>query len=311
MALTLTEGNKYSRTELQKAVIDLLVKDSPILQKLPFKSIIGNSLTYDMWTTAPTAAFYSVGDTWTESTPVITQDTAALTILGGDADVDNFIKATRSNIIDVTSEVLAQKVQAVQYKYLDTFYYGTGTAPEFKGLHGLINSTTYNTVENASGGSAAQGSIKELRQTIDLITGSVPSMIVSSKAVRRDVSAYLDSVGAAFQADRVDFGKHILTFDGIPWMVDDNIVNTEAYSGTSYSAKTGGTTASTVFILSFSPTACCGVQGDKGVETIKLGDLETKDASRIRIRWYCGLMFQDLRSCAKYSGITTGTTWAA
>ncbi len=35
MALTLTEGNKYSTTELAGYVIDRLAKPSPILEKLP------------------------------------------------------------------------------------------------------------------------------------------------------------------------------------------------------------------------------------------------------------------------------------
>ena len=44
---TLTEMNKYSTTELDRAVIDRLVKDSPILEILPFEEMVGNSLTYN------------------------------------------------------------------------------------------------------------------------------------------------------------------------------------------------------------------------------------------------------------------------
>jgi len=36
--------------------------------------------------------FYDVGDTWTESTPTFDQKIANLKIMGGDADVDNFLK---------------------------------------------------------------------------------------------------------------------------------------------------------------------------------------------------------------------------
>ena len=315
MALTLTEGNKYSQTELQKAIVDRLVIDDPsgILDRLQFKTILGNSLTYDTVTTRSGAGFYSVGDTWAESTPVLGQDTAALTILGGDADVDNFLKATRSNIIDVQKEVLNDKVLAVRETFLDQLFYGSTAvnAKGFNGLHLKIASTTYNTVERATGGASQTGSVKGLKSAIDLIVGHKPSLIVMSKVALRDLSAYLDSIGSAFPTSRDNYGKTVKMFDGIPVFACDYIVNTEAYSGTSYSAKTGGTLSTTVFILTFAPTACCGIQGPNGVETIKLGDLETKDASRVRIRWYCGFMFQDLRSSAKYSGVTAGTTWGA
>ncbi len=46
MALTLTEAAKLSNDVLLKGVIETLVKDSPILQKLPFIEIVGNGLTY-------------------------------------------------------------------------------------------------------------------------------------------------------------------------------------------------------------------------------------------------------------------------
>jgi hypothetical protein len=56
--------------------------------------MVGNGLTYNREATAPSAAFFDVGDTWTESTPTFTQFTVTLKIMGGDADTDNFLLAT-------------------------------------------------------------------------------------------------------------------------------------------------------------------------------------------------------------------------
>ena len=47
MALTLTEGAKLSNDVLQQGVIETVIKDSPILQRLPFIEIVGNGLTYN------------------------------------------------------------------------------------------------------------------------------------------------------------------------------------------------------------------------------------------------------------------------
>lgn len=315
MALqTLTEGNKYSTTELQRAVIDRLVQDSRVLEKLPFESLLGNSLTYNTITTDSGATFYGVGDTWQESTPELTQATVTLKILGGDADVDNFLLKTRSNKSDLKGTVLENKIKAVQYKFLDTFYYGDATtnALEFSGLHKLLSSTTYNTVlAGATTGTAL--SMAKVRAAIDLLPqyarDGVSAMFMS-KAMRRAISTYLDSIGDKFPSIMTVWGRQAESFDGIPIFVDDHIVNTELPSSGAYSAKTGGS-ATSIFILSFGALNCCGVQGDSGVETIPLGDLETKDAQRWRIRWYTGLKLEDIRSCAKVDGILPASTVTA
>ncbi|MCH8950056.1 MAG: hypothetical protein IIB87_06745 [Chloroflexi bacterium] len=67
---------------------------------------MGNGLTYNRENAAASAAFFDVGDTWTEDTPTFTQQTATLKILGGDADIDNFLIATRSNVQDLEAAVV-------------------------------------------------------------------------------------------------------------------------------------------------------------------------------------------------------------
>ena len=61
-----------------------------------------------------------MGDTWTESTPTFTQVTATLKILGGDADIDNFLKSTRSNLQDLEAAVVQLKAKALQTKFEDS-----------------------------------------------------------------------------------------------------------------------------------------------------------------------------------------------
>jgi len=53
MALTLTEAGKLSNDMLLQGVVETIVKDSPILQKLPFIEIVGNGLTYTQDSTVP------------------------------------------------------------------------------------------------------------------------------------------------------------------------------------------------------------------------------------------------------------------
>ena len=46
MALTLAEASKLSNDVLLQGVVETIVKDSPILQRLSFIEIVGNGLTY-------------------------------------------------------------------------------------------------------------------------------------------------------------------------------------------------------------------------------------------------------------------------
>ena len=311
MALTLTEGNKYSTTELQGYVIDRLSKESELLQHLQFEELLGNSLTYDTIVTRSGANFYSVGDTWVEDTPVMSQNTVTLKILGGDADVDNFLLETRSNKLDLQGTVLDDKVVATSEKFRDGAWYGAvaGDAKSFDGMQALMTSTTYNTVHaGATDGSAL--SIVKLQQAIDLVTGFKPTHLFMSKGMRRSINVYLDSIGDKFTASRDQYGNMIEHFRGLKVTTDDSILDTETASSGAYSAKTGGDNT-TIFIVTFHPQGMCGVQGKNGVQTVPLGDLETKDAKRWRIKWYCGLKFENLRSCAKVDGITQASTVTA
>jgi len=47
MALSLTEASKLSNDMLLQGVVETIVKDSPVLQQLPFIEIAGNGLTYN------------------------------------------------------------------------------------------------------------------------------------------------------------------------------------------------------------------------------------------------------------------------
>ena len=308
MALsTLVEMNKYSTTELDRAIIDRLVKDSPVLEILPFEEMEGNSLTYNTITTDSTARFHEPGDTWVESTPVLTQAYAYLKVLGDDADVDNFALDTRSNKIDLEGTALMNKIKAVQYKFCDTFFYGVSstTAQEFDGLQTLIADTTYNTVHAGSDTGTAL-SIALLRKAIDLPRGGTPTHMFMSKAMRRGLSVYLDSIGSSFPDTRDHWGRPAKAFDGIPIYCTDHITDTEVAASGAWTASTGGANT-TIFLLSFGGQDVCGLQNGM-IKTVPLGDLETKDAKRWRVKWYCSMKMENLRTSAKVDGIVSAGT---
>src|SRR5215208_4567872 len=103
--------------------------------------MVGNALTYNRENAMASAAFFDVGDSWTESTPTFTQVSATLKILGGDADVDQYIATTRSNVQDIEAAVLELKAKAVRYKFEETFVTGD-VAVDTKSFDGIAKQVT-------------------------------------------------------------------------------------------------------------------------------------------------------------------------
>jgi hypothetical protein len=287
MALTLSEGAKLSNDVLLEGVIETAIADSPVLQALPFIEIVGNGLTYNRENAAATAAFYAVGDTWAENTPTFTQVTTALTILGGDADVDNYLSRTRSNVQDLEAAVVALKAKAVQQEFDDTFINGdTGSnAKAFNGLDALC--TVGQTVAMATNGATL--TLGKLDEAIDLVKGGKPDMLLMSRRTRRTLTSVARATGAGVvESDRDAFGRMVQYYDGIPIGVNDYISD----------AQTRGTSSdcSTVYAVQFGEGALAGLTAPGGLTIERVGSLETKDATRVRVKWYVSLaLFNQLK----------------
>lgn len=65
MAMTKVEAAKLTNDLLLRGVVETIVKESSVLQLLPFMEVTGTSVTYNREATMPAATFYDVGDTWT------------------------------------------------------------------------------------------------------------------------------------------------------------------------------------------------------------------------------------------------------
>ena len=293
MALTLAEAAKLSNDILLTGVIETVIQDSPVLQVLPFIEIVGNGLTYNRENAAATAAFYDVGDSWTESTPTFTQITATLKILGGDADIDNFLMATRSNLQDLEAAVVQLKARALQRKFEDTFVNGDTSvdAKSFDGVDKLC--TGGQAVSMGTNGGAL--TLDKLDELVDKVKGGKPDLLVMSKRSRRTLNSLARSAGAFLETDRNQFGQMAQYYDGIPLGVSEWISD----------AKTVGssTDCSTIYALQVGEGALAGLTSPGGLQVERVGSLESKDASRIRVKWYASLALFNTLKLAKLAGV--------
>ena len=300
MSLTLAEAAKLSNDILLQGVVETIVKDSPILQEMPFIEIVGNGLTYNKENALPTIDFYDVGDTWAESTPTFTQVTAALKIMGGDADVDNFLKATRSNLQDLEVAVLELKAKAARHKFEDTFVYGDSSvdAKQFDGLKKLIDTASASAQVIAAGATGATLTLSMLDQVIDAVKGGKPAMLLMSRRSRRKLNALVRAAGSMMETDRDQWGNFIQLWNGIPIGINDWILDTHTLSSSLETATTGGA-CSTIYAIQVGEGALCGLTAPGHLTVEPIGSLETKDASRTRIKWYVSLvLFSAIKAAA-------------
>jgi hypothetical protein len=300
MALLLEEAAKLSNDMLLQGVVETIVKDSPVLQRMPFIEIVGNGLTYNQENTLPSIDFYDVGDTWAESTPTFNQITANLKIMGGDADVDNFLKSTRSNVQDLEAAVIELKAKALRDKFEEIFIYGdSGTnAKEFDGLRELIDTESAGDQIISMGGTGATLTLAKLDELIDAVKGGKPDMLLMSRRSRRKINALVRAAGGMTETDRDRWGNFVQLWDGVPIGVNDWILDTHTLTAGLETATTGGT-CSTIYAVQFGEGALCGLTSPGHLQAEPVGPLENKDASRTRVKWYVSLaLFSSVKAAA-------------
>ena len=293
MALTLVEASKLSNDHLLAGVIETIAQESPVLQRLPFIEITGNGLTYNRENVSPTATFYDVGDTWTEDTPTFTQVTATLKVMGGDADIDNFLKSTRSDVQDLEAAIVQIKARAVRTLFDSTFVNGnvSTNAKSFDGIDRLCVAGQI----VASGANGATLALAKLDELVDAIKGGKPDMLLMSRRTRRSLNVLARASGSFLEADRDEFGQMLQFYDGIPIGINDFIGDAQTV-GTS-------TDCSVVYGMQFGEGGVSGLTAPGSLSVERVGSLETKDATRIRVKWYASLALFNTVKLAKLTGV--------
>jgi len=220
--------------------------------------------------------------------------------MGGDADVDNFLKSTRSNLQDLEAAVVELKAKALRDKFEEAFIYGDATAnpKQFDGFRKLIDTTQASDQVIAMGDTGATLTLAKLDELIDAVKGGKPDMLLMSRRSRRKINALIRAAGGMMDTDRDTWGNFIQLWDGVPIGVSDWILDTHTLVGGVETATTGGT-CSTIYAIQFGEGALCGLTGPGHLTVEPIGSLETKDATRTRIKWYVSLaLFSSVKAAA-------------
>jgi hypothetical protein len=227
MAITLAESAYLSQNKLQKGIIEELLYTSPLMGKLPFVTVSGNALAINREDSdnLGSADFYAVDGTWVETSAAFSQATYSLTTLGGDVDVNNLIRQSRSNINDQMAAQVKVKTKKMTHTFEDQMIYST-SGQGFSGLHSLTDSAMH--VHQGSGSTGAALSLKNLDKAVDMVSVlGTPSFILLNKTLNRQISSYLRTVGS-YTTERDDYGHYFTMWQGIPIITTDWIGQVEA-----------------------------------------------------------------------------------
>jgi hypothetical protein len=277
MAVTLAQSALLTENMLVQGVIETVASESSVLTYLPFMEVVGSALAYPQEMGLPTVQFNAPNGTWAESAPAFAQQTETLKILGGDADVDQFLERTFSTEEDIEAVVLHEKAKATAYAFNTGFWTGdTNVDPNSfdgvdKRIAGAVASQTI--TAGANGGALT---LDLMDQLIDAVRPGRPDALFLSRRERRKLNALRRAAGNVLQSDLDQFGRMVLWYDGIPVEIDDNIPTNRAVG-------TSGNVCGTIYALRFGwNTGVIGLHNG-GIQVDRIGELETKDAHRNRV----------------------------
>jgi hypothetical protein len=234
-----------------------------------------------------------VDGTWTEATSTFTNKTANLAILGGDADVDNFIQRTRSSLQDQRAIQTQLKAKSVARKFEDAFITGD-TGVDTNAFDGIRKQVAVGqTITVATNGGPL--TLALLDQLMDLILGGKPTLLLMSRRTRRKLKSLLQASAHYVERGENAFGRQVMLYDGVPVEISDFQPDTE----------TQGTDPATSSIYAIHFDEGDGVVGlqNGGIEVLDVGQLQTKDATRVRLRWYVSIAILRDSALARIKGI--------
>ncbi len=302
MALTLIEAAKRGQgTEVQKAVVQIYALSSPILTVMPFRTIPGNALRYNQEKTLPGVAFRGINEGFTASTGILNPVTEALTIAGGDIEIDNFIIKTEGPGSRSVHE--AMKIKALAEDWQRAFVKGdTATTPkEFDGLQVRITGNQLLANGATSGGDAL--SLAKLDEMIDSVLSPTHLIMNKSQARRITQAARTTTVGGYVNYEPDEFGRRIMTYNDLPILKLEDAAGGDTVLPYDESNPGGGGAASTsIYCVSLGDGMLTGIENG-GMDVRDLGEGETTPTLKTRIEWYSGITIMHGRAAGRLWGI--------
>jgi hypothetical protein len=298
MPLLRAEAEKLSNNVLEAGVIEEIIDKDAMFALMPFKRIVGKAYMYNREKTLSEAEFLDPYEDVPEGAATFEEVVAKLRILIGDVDVDNFLDETMEDTNDQTAIQVAAKAKGMARKFQRTLAVGNSTdnAKEFDGLAELCNTSDQILTAANNGAALTFEMLDALIRRVPL----GPDALVMRGGTHDAILAMLRNLGGT-TPDHVTLpgnGIVVPAYRRIPIIVNDFLPGDEDQ----------GSASNTCSIYAVRFNEADGVHGifggpAAGIRVQPIGTLQSKDAERYRMKWYCGTALKSTRSLARLKGV--------
>lgn len=308
MPLLKDEAAKLSNNTLEAGVIEEIIDRDDLFSILPFQHVEGKAYVYNRENTLASADWLDPNDAINESASTFQEVVAKLRILAGDVDVDKFLQGTQSDTNNQMALQIQKKAKGVGREFHRVLAQGNATtnAKTFDGLAQLAKqaqdySATVGGQQIITAGTNGNAlTLTMLDELLDAVPNGADVIVMRRGAIR----AYRALLRATYGTDAVmqqleNFGRPMLTHNGVPIIMNEFLAGNE----------TVGSNANTGSVYALRMNEVDGLHGiyggsNAGIVVENIGTVQNKDATRIRLKWYCGLVLKSTRSIAQLKGVT-------
>lgn len=293
MPLLRTEAEKLSQEELLRGVIEEFIDQEQLFALMPFSPVTGKALAYNREKTLATGDWLDVNETVNESASTFDEVTTRLRALIGDVDVDKFLDATMSEHNSQRAIQIASKLKGMRNQFKDALINGQEANKQFNGLQQLV---TASHILDAAQTNIAFSMLDELRDAVKLGADVImmrPEHIRAYRALLRTMGG-----NTASMIQIPNFAQPILAHDGVPIIANEYIKKVDAGAGVF---------TSDIFAVKLDEGN--GLHGlfaagtPAGFVIEDIGTVQSKDATRTRIKMYTGLALKSTHALAKVGNV--------
>lgn len=229
MAMTLNDMKVGMTDKVSEQVVDIFVRESEILQALPFDNCVspsgGSTLTYSyLQTMLPAmAAFRALNTEYAANEATLVRKSADLKIFGGKFSMDRVLKQAEGKFNNMAFQ-MEQKIKAAVGLFHYTLINGDATtnALEFDGLDKMLAGTTS---EFNADGTIDISTMALLKENADQLYESLQNLIKATDAdalllntaTISKIQTMARLLGYKTESEEA-FGRKITTMDGVRFM---------------------------------------------------------------------------------------------
>lgn len=221
-ALDQAAGKDLINDIVERELHDLVITDSPILNRIVRRSWPTNAYQYRQRTAGPTAFFAADGgDLQASSKSAFDKVSVPMRYIYSRVEVTGPMQySVRDQGINLMAYEIENGARALSRLVEEKIVTGTGTGNEFAGLNVQIT-TNVKDLDNA--GANGKLFLSHLDEAIDM-PHRAPTTIIGGRAMGRRINALLQAQQRFIDRTEIDGGFQVMTYRGLPILTVDNLM---------------------------------------------------------------------------------------